>query len=100
MFPMNGFNWSEGSQAVSAAGIPVPLFDAWLASKYILTSVSSTRQFATISTVTAEMTAGSDRPDSNPMLSVAIRQMHRLPAQRHALTNSQSMILWTGQGAI
>lgn len=37
MFPMNGSNWSEAGQAVSLAGIPVPLFAAWLASKYILT---------------------------------------------------------------
>lgn len=74
MFPMNGFNWSEGDQAVSAARIPVPLFAAWLPSKYILTSVSSTLQFAAISMVTAEMTAGSDRPDCNPMLSVVVCQ--------------------------
>lgn len=97
MFPMNGFNWSEGDQAVSAAGIPVPLFAAWLASKYILTSVSSSLQFAAISMVMTEMTAGSDRPDHNPMLSVVMCQCTDC---WHNDIHTQTMILWTGQGAI
>lgn len=48
MFPMDGSNWGKGIQAILVAGIPVPLFAAWLASKYILTSVSSTRLLVTI----------------------------------------------------
>lgn len=91
MFPMNGFNWSEDDQAVSAAGIPVPLFAAWLASKYILTSVSSTLQFAAISMVTTEMTAGSDRPDHNPHAVCSHVPMHRLLAQWHTHTNYDPM---------
>lgn len=91
MFPMNGSNWSEGGQAVCIAGIPVPLFAAWLASKYILTSVSSTRLFATISTVTAETTAGSDRPDCNPMLPMAGRQCTDCPHDTSTMTHTHKL---------
>lgn len=89
------FPWMAltGATAASAAGIPVPVFAAWLASKYILTSVSFTRQFATISTVTAEMTAGSDRPGSNPLLAVAIR--HCTDYQRHTATHTHIHKVWS-----